>query len=241
MQPEKLICAGDVFDLPEFSKHTQDPRTYAVVNRIRWVHQFFRELRAACPDSEFTLIEGNHEARLLRSLAEETPAMLVLLADLHGMTVPRLLGLDEFRMNYVARGDLAAWTVRDQTAELRKNYRVFWECLLVGHYPQMRSMGLAGVCGHHHKHEMWTNYSPLTGPVEFHQIGGGHRREASYCQADKWSNGYMLANVDTHAGRVAFDYVDVSHNHAMIGGLFYERSTDEAVPDLRVRGSLNGY
>ena len=229
VQPEKLICGGDLFDLPSFSKHTQDPRSYDVIHRIRWVHQFLRELRAAAPNAEMTLIEGNHEARMLRHLAEETPAMMVVLEALHGMTVPRLLGLDEFEMNYVARCDLAAWTVRDQAAELRKNYRVFWECLLVGHYPQMRSMGLAGACGHHHKHELWTHYSPLTGPVEFHQLGGGHRREASYCAGEKWSNGFILANVDTHNRRVAFDYADVTHEHAMIGGQFYQREANETV------------
>ena len=235
VQPEKVVLNGDIFDLPEFSKHWQDPREFRLIDRIRWVHRFIGELRQTCPRAEIVLVEGNHEFRLLRHLSEQTPALMVVLSDLHGLNVGSLLGLDKFEVNLVARADLAAWTERDIKSELRKNYVVLWDSLLFGHFPEMRAMGYPGASGHHHKHVVWTAYSPTFGPHEWHQTGCGHRREASYCNGEKWANGFLLAHCDTHTKRSQFEYIDLSHPHAFIGGQLYERTADEAVLDLSSR------
>lgn len=236
VQPEKIVLNGDVFDLPEFSRHFQDPRSFNLLDRIRWVHGFLGDLRQAAPDAELIFTEGNHEFRLLRHLGEETPAMMTVLADLHGWTVPKLLGLDRFEVNYVARADMTAFTERDIKAQLRKNYVTLWDnALLFGHFPEMRAMGVPGASGHHHKHIVWTAYSPTHGPYEWHQTGCGHQREASYCNGEKWANGFLLCHTDTRSRRTAFEYVDVSHPHAVVGGRFYERTAREPVLDLSRR------
>ena len=105
-----------MFDLPEFSRFTQDPRDWDVVGRIRWVHKFLEDLREAAPDTEITFLEGNHEYRLLRHLAEASPAMRAVLSDLHHMTVPDLLGITKYEINYVAPADLATFTKGEATA-----------------------------------------------------------------------------------------------------------------------------
>ena len=233
VQPEKIVLNGDIFDLPEFSKHFQDPRSFDLLRRIRWVHEFLGDIREAAPESEIIFTEGNHEARLLRHLGEQTQAMMVVLADLHGFTVPKLLGLDRYEVNYIARVDLTAWTERDIKVQLRKNYVTLYEgSLLFGHFPEMRSMGIPGGSGHHHKHIVWPGYSPTWGPYEWHQIGCGHQREASYCAGEKWGNGFLLAHIDTSTKRTQFEYLDLSHPAAMIGGRHYERTSAEPVLDL---------
>ena len=230
VQPEKIIINGDLFDLPEFSKHFQDPRTFSLVDRIKWVHAFLADLRAAAPNSEMTLVEGNHEFRILRHLSEETPAMMVVLADLHDFTVPKLLGLEAFGVNYIARADMTAWTERDIKAQLAKNHITLYDnALLFGHFPEMRNMGIPGASGHHHKHIVWPGYSPIHGPYEWHQVGSGHMRQAGYCAGEKWGNGFLLAHVDTANKHSQFEYIDVSHQGAMVGGAFYERTAGEIV------------
>lgn len=226
-QPEKIVLNGDILDLTEFGKFIQDPREYRPVDRLRWLHGFLQELREACPDTELTYVEGNHEYRLLRHLTEATPAMVTVLADLHGLKVPDLLGLTKFEVNYVARMDLSAWTERDIQQELRKNYVIQYDCLLFHHLPEGFAMGYPGANGHHHKHLVRNAYSPVFGPYEWHQLGCGHRREASYCNGERWSNGFLLAHVDTHTKRVQMDYADTSHDHCLIGGKFYNRTPDE--------------
>lgn len=222
VQPEKVIFGGDLFDLPEFSKYTQDPRTWDVIGRIKWVHEFLRDLREVVPAAELVVVEGNHEFRLLRHLAEQTPALRAVLADLHGFTIPKLLGLDEFEVNYLSRTDLSAWTERDIKKEISKNYWIGYDCLMVHHFPEGRNMGLPGANGHHHKHVCWPSYSPTFGPFEWHQVGCGHVRDADYCAGEIWSNGFLIANVDTQSKRVTFDNIHVA-DHAVIGGQWYLR------------------
>jgi len=154
--------------------------------------------------------------------------MRCLLSDLHGRTVPRLLGLDEYEVNYVARMDLAAWSERDIKDELRQNYKVYFDCLLAHHFPEGRNMGLSGWCGHHHNHKVWNGYSPILGNIEFHQLGCGHVRDATFCQADKWSNGFLITHVDTHKKRSVLDYITIS-DFAVIGGKRYWREEGEIV------------
>ncbi|WP_157130292.1 metallophosphoesterase [Burkholderia pseudomallei] len=226
-QPEKIVLNGDIFDLTEFGKYTQDPRQFDVLGRLKWVHQFLAELRQVAPDAEIIFVEGNHEFRLLRHMTEATPALMVVLADLHGMTVPDLLGLTKYEVNYIARMDLAAFNEADIKKELAKNYVLLWDALLFHHFPEGRNMGYPGANGHHHKHLVWNHYSPQFGPYEWHQLGAGHIRQASYCAGEKWSNGFLLCHVDTHTKRTQFEYIDCSHGHAMIGGRFYERQPNE--------------
>lgn len=233
LQPEKIVLNGDIFDLTEFSKHVQDPREFAPVERIRWVHSFLEELRRCAPEAEIIFVEGNHEFRLLRHMSEATSALMTVLSDLHGFTVPKLLGLDHYEVNFIARADLTAWTEQGIKKELRKNYVILWDAVLFGHFPEMRAMGYPGANGHHHKHIVWPFYSPHFGPSEWHQIGCGHRREASYCNGEKWANGFLIAHTDTHTKRTQFEYADLSHPHAVVGGRFYTRGDDEAVPDLK--------
>jgi hypothetical protein len=226
IQPEKIVLNGDLFDLPEFGKYAQDPRKYDPVLRIQWVQEFLQDLREAAPVSEVTIVEGNHEFRLIRHLTEATPALMTVLSDLHGFTVADLLGLTEYEVNYVARMDLAAFNERDVREELRKNYVIVHDAVLLHHFPEGSKMGYPGSNGHHHKHLVSSHYSPTFGPYEWHQTGCGHTRSASYCAAEKWSNGFLIVHTDTHTRHSAFEYVDV-RDFCMLGGVFHIRDTAE--------------
>jgi hypothetical protein len=223
VQPEKVVLNGDLFDLPEFGKYSVDPRSWDVVARIKWVHKFLGELRAAAPEAELILVEGNHEYRLLRHLSEATPAMKAILSDLHGMTVPKLLGLDQFEINYVAPADLATLTATDMKSEIRRNFHIMYDCLIAHHFPEGSNFAMPGFNGHHHSHEVRTYFNPMFDAYEWHQFGSGHKREASYTNGEKWSNGFCLIHVDTLAKRSQFEYIDTTHGFCMIGGKLYNR------------------
>jgi hypothetical protein len=223
VQPETIVLNGDIFDLPEFGSYGVDPREWDVVGRIQWVHKFLGDMREICPDAEMIFIEGNHEYRLLRHLAEATPAMKAVLSDLHGFTVPKLLGLDAFEVNYVAPADLAVFTQSDMKAQIRRNWKIIHECLLAHHFPQGRTLGLPGWNGHHHKHLVYSDYSAIHGSYEWHQLGAGHKREASYCNGEAWSTGFLIVHVDTEMKRSQFEYIDTTNDHVVIGGKWYER------------------
>ena len=224
-QPETIVLGGDLMDLPEFGRYTVDPRAWDVVGRIRFVHEnILAPLRAVCPNAQIDLIEGNHEARLIRHLADKTPSMLVILADLLEMKIEDLLGLKKYQVNYIAKADLASWTKQDQFKEIRRNFRVYHDCFLVHHYTDAgKAKQMPGVSGHSHKHLSWSCESPTFGAYEWHQMGAMHIRDATYTDGEKWSNGFALAHIDTEKKRVVTEYIPVGETMACAGGKFYFR------------------
>lgn len=229
IQPDVISLAGDVFDLPEFGRFTVDPREWDAVGRIKFVHNnIFGPLRAAAPDAQMDLIEGNHECRLIKHLGELSPAMRSILGDLLDMSIADLFGLPKFKINYVAKADLKSFTERDHRKELEHNYRIYWNSLLVHHFPHARNMGMPGVNGHHHRHIVWSQHNVHVGVYEWHQLGAGHRRVASYTEGEKWQNGFMIAHVDTLTKTVNFEYIQIT-NFAVVGGQYYYREPTEII------------
>lgn len=229
IQPDVIILNGDIFDLAEFSLYNQDPREWDITRKMRIALDFIRDCREASPDSQIDFIEGNHEFRLFRHLSEATPALKAVLADLHGFTIPKLLGLDEFEINFIGDADLKAWTERDIKKELTRNYKIYYDgAFLACHYPNRRNMGMPGFGGHHHKHEVWPIRLPSGLAGEFHQMGSGHYRAASYCDGQLWNLGFMIAHVDTLTKVTNFEYVPVS-DHAVVGGEWFVRTKQESI------------
>jgi len=227
VQPDIIVFNGDIFDLPEFGRYGVDPREWGVVQRIKFAHErILGPTRAAAPDAQIDFIEGNHEARMLRHLADESPAIRAVLADLHGWTIAKLLGLDKFEINYIAKADLAAFTKRDFEKELAQNYKIYYDTFVCHHFPFARDWKMPGVNGHHHKHVVWSDFTPIYGAFEWHQLGSGHKRSASYCEGEKWHNGFDIAHIDTHTRSTVHDYVSIT-DFCVAGGKMYVREPIE--------------
>jgi len=229
-QPDKIVFGGDTFDLPEFSKFHNDPREWDMMSHLNFAHDnILGPVRERAPKAQIDLIEGNHERRLLKHITANSPATKVFLSDWMGITVESALKLHEHKINYIAEADLTAWTKRDEDRELAKNFKIYYDCMLVHHYSNVgRSYGYPGFSGHNHRHALWTGHSPIFGPFEWHQIGCGHKRDANYTDGLHWHNGFVLCHVDTKDKLVNFEYVPVT-NHAVVGGKMYYRKKSEIV------------
>jgi hypothetical protein len=236
IQPDTMILGGDIFDLAEFGKYGVDPREWDPVGKIRYVHDhILGPMREACPNAQFDFIEGNHEYRLLRHLADASPALQAVLSDLLGLTVPKLLGLDQFEINYIAKADLAAFNKGDQKKEVEKSYKIYDEAFLVHHHPHARNWGLPGVNGHHHHWNVWHMKNVLNGAYQWIQLGCGHRLRASYCEGEFWTMGFDIAHINTETKSVTHEYVNVT-DMAVVGGLYFHRNEDEMIGEFVTRG-----
>lgn len=228
-QPDVICINGDLFDLPEFSRFTIDPREWNVVERIKFAHDHvLAPLRAACPNAQIDLIEGNHELRLLKHLADQSPAMRTVLSDLCGMTAADLFAIKKFEINYIAKADLAAYTKAEETKEIKKNWKLYYDSFIACHYSDARNMGYPGFSGHNHKHQVWNNYSPQFGSYEWHQFGSGCKRASSFCDGQKWANGFGLIHIDSKKKLSNIEYIPVT-DHAVVGGQWYYREKNEEI------------
>lgn len=224
VQPDVICLNGDLFDLPEFGRFPIDPRQWDVVGRIRFVHeQILRPLREACPNAQLDIIEGNHEYRLLRHIADATPALRAVLSDLHGMTVAQLLGLDQFEINYIAKADLAAYTLRDVKSEVGSNYKVYFDSVLAHHFPDGMRFGLPGFNGHHHSWSVSNQFSHERGAYQWVHAGCGHIKDATYTNGQKWQLEFGLCHVDTATKQVIHECFPIN-DIAVVGGKYYERA-----------------
>lgn len=229
VQPDIINLGGDIFDLAEFGKYGVDPREWDVVGRIKFVHKNILEpLREACPDTQIDFLEGNHEFRLLRHLADATPALQAVLSDLMGLTVAKLLGLDKYEINYIAKADLSAFNLRDQAKEIKKSYIIYDKSLLVHHHPYAKDWGLPGWNGHHHHWKVINMKNALKGSYQWLQLGCGHRLNASFCDGEFWNMGFNIAHINTESGSVNHEYVGVT-DIACVGGIYFIRSEEERV------------
>lgn len=108
IRPHEIIINGDSFDLPDWSdKFIRSPEFYhttqpAILELNWWLARF----RAAAPDADIKMLEGNHDARLEKSLLVHLnnayrlkPADEMELPA--SMTVPRLLALHKLDIEYV--------------------------------------------------------------------------------------------------------------------------------------------
>lgn len=227
IQPDVICLAGDTYDLAEFGKYGVDPRDWDVVGKLKFTKEnILRPLREAAPNAQFDMIEGNHEARLVKHLADQSPAMRAVLSDFLGLTLADMFALRDLEINYITKTNLAAWGTKDFKSELANNHKVYWDSLLVHHFPYAKAWGMPGVNGHHHSYKAETIYNLTYGSYQWCQLGSLHKRSASYCDGEKWSCGFMIAHIDTVSKNVNFEYVDIK-DLAIVGGKYYERHPSE--------------
>lgn len=232
VQPDNIIIGGDLFDAPEFGKYFVDPREWDASGRIKFTHdKILKPIREACQTAEFDLIEGNHDERILKHLISNSPALMDVLNSIHGMKISDIFGLDKFKINYIAKGDLHTWTASESKKEVAKNNKVYYDSFIVDHYPQTRNkVGLPGVNGHHHKYLAYSMHNHTYGSYLWHQLGCLHVRDASYANGQPWNNGFMIAHVDTENKSTIWEYINVG-DFAIVGGQYYLRKEGEFLID----------
>ena len=107
LNPEVVVCVGDMLDAPEFGKYRTSP-AFALTSQasIDRAATFAAELRACAPDAEIVWLAGNHEERITNAALDNLKAAFGLKRgnDTHGLpvlSVPFLCRFDDSNVRYV--------------------------------------------------------------------------------------------------------------------------------------------
>lgn len=100
VQPNELIIGGDFLEFESCSRHGGVASPRALVDEARAGQGMLRKLRAALPSARFVYLGGNHEARLERVVVDKLPTF-----D-GAITIPRILDLESFRVEWIPYGEL---------------------------------------------------------------------------------------------------------------------------------------
>jgi predicted phosphodiesterase len=96
--PDEIYLAGDFMDFKDVSYWKNDPRRMPFVDEIRLGKEYLQNLRMNFPTQKIVYLEGNHEDRLARYMWTKAPE----LCGIPELSVPRLLELDSFGIEYVS-------------------------------------------------------------------------------------------------------------------------------------------
>lgn len=224
MQPDHIVFNGDIYDLYEFSKYSIDPRHCNIVERFEFVRErIFGAVRAVCPDAQIDFIMGNHEFRLIRHLADRSPFMRIVMGDVLDLSMADIFGLDKYQINWYSKVDFKAFTPKDISNQLKKNYKMYYDCYVVSHQFD-NGFKMAGTNGHHHQVEVKSDYSILKGPFQWVQTPGMHELDAEYLDNTcKWNLGFLRVYINTESKTVIQQPISVHTDWAIVDGLFYKK------------------
>jgi len=223
IQPDIIVLNGDVWDLYEFSRYDKDPRKLRLKERFEFVRdEILRPLRAACPNAQVDLIVGNHEQRLMKHMAAATPHMSTL-QELHGITFAKLLMLDQYEINLVSKMDLAAYQPKEIREEIRKNYKKYFDTIVVNHEGD-EDYAMSSISGHTHKPKMLTKANEAMGPIWNLTTGCICVVDADYHQQKiNAQQSFAIIHVDTEKHQAVPEHVMFTDYFAIVGGQYYFR------------------
>ena len=232
-QPDVIVLNGDIYDLLEFGRYSVDPRHYDIKRRFDFVRErVYAPLRAACPNAQIDLIAGNHEMRLLKLLADATPNVRILLSDVMDIGFQEIFGLDEFEINWSSKFDLGAYTKSDMNNEIKKNYRVYYDCFVFSHHPEQRLKSMSGSNGHHHQGQINPHsfVDPISSSVKkltWSQTPGMHEADAEYLNGvPGWNKGFLEVTINLKT-QESIQKIHYTHDEwTVIDGVYYENSEE---------------
>lgn len=120
VSPDLIVNLGDLLDFPEHSRWEIGPEFVLTTQpSIYRAQEFLCAQRAAAPNAEIRLFEGNHDARLPRHTIKNAMASLHLKREPEGwpvLSVPNLLKLDEFGVEYLSGYPATVSWINDRLA-----------------------------------------------------------------------------------------------------------------------------
>jgi hypothetical protein len=106
---DTIVNLGDTLDLPQQSRHHQEIAFQNSTNlAIQRAYEYLAAQRATAPEAKIVFLEGNHDCRIYKYLAENAPAVANMRQagttpnDWPVNSLPHLLRMDELDVHYAS-------------------------------------------------------------------------------------------------------------------------------------------
>lgn len=239
-QPDGVRFNGDLVDFPSLSRHRQLPGHFALnlQQEIDGGVDLLAEARRAAPNADIKLIMGNHDIRLVTSLADDAPVY----SSLRTMHYAEQFKLDELEIGLVCRSNFLNPTARHRRMDIAQNWETIADTFTIVHgfltgkdapRKHLARFMRYGTNGHLHDPALASGGSDATGPLMWWQSGcmafpAGVAKEYIQGPADAtgWFSGFLMARVFPKHGFATADHVHVT-DVATYGGKVWHITDEE--------------
>ena len=205
LKPTTLILGGDIIDCADISFFDKNPERINTFQReLDECKKYLTEIRKNLPNTKIFYIDGNHEGlRLERWLMRN-----IALASLDVLTIPKLLELDKFGIEYVKN-------------IIHKNF-LFKHGEFCGQYPATKELNherLNGISGHVHRITTAYQTSRLH-TLSWHTNGHlSDTKQVLYgTQIKNWQQGFTVITFKDNDFYVEPIYINESNYSFIYGG-----------------------
>jgi hypothetical protein len=144
-----------------------------------------------------------------------------------GLTLADVFGLDKYKINLVAKLDLGAFNSSDINAELKQNYKVYYDCYTVAHEKDW-GFGTSGSSAHTHKPEIKTTSNIPLGNISWMNTGEIARTPVVYQEGkDTYINGFGIVHINPETKQVVQELILVTGDFATVAGKYYFRKKEK--------------
>ena len=212
-QPDLEIYNGDILDYYEISDHDKNPSRLTNLQAEIDIGRLWVERRVeAVPNARRVWIDGNHEDRMRRWLWRHDPA----LSSLRALALPTLLGLDEYKMQYLMYGsrvDILGFLVEH-------GHRVSGGAVYSNGVAALnaRDKGSSGMAGHSHRLEAF-HFTDSRGSHTYYSNGCLCIQALEYKAFPNWQHGFSYGVA--HKGQLHIVQVTIYPTGFRAEGEFY--------------------
>lgn len=213
-KPDVVIYMGDLVDFYAISHFAKDPmRALQLQKEIDSAVSVLTRIDTACNGAEKFFIRGNHEMRMQKFLWTRAAE----LSSLRGLSVERLLKLDDFGIKYMKNGRM---TYRGNVIKHGDLVRKFSAYTSKGEFD---ATGMSGKSAHTHRAGVYrvTNES---GSYTWMECGCLCLLNAEYMDGKipNWQQGFGISYFKEGSRRFQDEFVPIIKGKAMYGGMeFY--------------------
>jgi len=210
-QPNEIIFLGDVVDFYAVSSFTKDPsRAIKLQEEIDEAVDILDRICKLAPKAKKYFLKGNHEHRMQKYLWSKAAE----LSGLRNLQIPRLLKLDELKIQYIENGKMRYHDMMVKHGNIVRKFSAY------SANGEFQSVGLSGVSGHTHRMGMFfhTNES---GNYVWMECGHLCDDNQEYMEGStaNWQKGFGIGfykNSGSH--RFNVNLIPIVNGKAMWGG-----------------------